>query len=64
MMNVDRSIYLSLIHLYLITTDVFVDAGLAGFPSDVTIGRGPWPSPRAEARKGATSATSTPSRIG
>jgi hypothetical protein len=38
--------------------------GPIGFPSDVTIGRGPWPSPQAEARRGAASTTPTPSRIG
>jgi hypothetical protein len=41
-----------------------VDAGLIGFPSDVTTNRGPRPGPRAKARRGATSATPTPSRIG
>jgi hypothetical protein len=40
-----------------------VDAELTGFRSGVTIGRGPWPGPRAEARRGAASAAPTPSRI-
>jgi hypothetical protein len=35
-----------------------------GFSSDVTTNRGPWPGPRAEVRRGAASATPTPSRIG
>jgi hypothetical protein len=50
--------------LELINLDVTVDVGPTGFPSDVTIGRGPWPGPQAEARRGAASATPTPSRIG
>jgi hypothetical protein len=41
-----------------------VDVGPMGFRSDVTIGYGPWPGPREEARRGAASATSTPSKIG
>jgi hypothetical protein len=41
-----------------------VDAGPIGFPSDVTTNHGPWPSPRAKARRDATSVTPTPSRIG
>jgi hypothetical protein len=41
-----------------------VDVGPIGFPSDVTTNRGPWLGPRAEARRGAASATPTPSRIG
>jgi hypothetical protein len=40
-----------------------VDAGPIGFPSEVTTNHGPWPSLRAEARRGAASATPTPSRI-
>jgi hypothetical protein len=41
-----------------------VDAGPTGFRSSVTIGHGPWPGLRAEARRDAASATPTPSRIG
>jgi hypothetical protein len=38
--------------------------GPTGFPSDMATIRGPWPSPRIEARRGATSTTLNPSRIG
>jgi hypothetical protein len=41
-----------------------VDAGTTGFPGDVTIGHGPRLGPRAEARRGAASATPTMGRIG
>jgi hypothetical protein len=43
---------------------IVVDVGPTGFPSNVTIGRGPWTGPRIEARRGAASATLTSSRIG
>jgi hypothetical protein len=40
------------------------DAGPTGFPSNVTIGHGPWLGPWTEARRGVAFATPTPSRIG
>jgi hypothetical protein len=56
-------IYLWLWFYYHWAHDV-VDAGPIGFHSEVTTNRGPWPGPRAGARRGAASATPTPSRIG
>jgi hypothetical protein len=41
-----------------------IEAGPTGFRNNVTTSHGPWPSPRVEARRGAASATPTPSRIG
>jgi hypothetical protein len=41
-----------------------VDAGPTGFPSDMTTGRGLWPSPRTKAGRGAATATPNPSRKG
>jgi hypothetical protein len=41
-----------------------VDTGPIGFPSNMTASRGPWLGPRTRARRGATSATPSPSRIG
>jgi hypothetical protein len=44
--------------------NTLVDAGPTGFLSDMTASRGPWPGPRTGARRGAASATLSPSRIG
>jgi hypothetical protein len=41
-----------------------VDAGPTRFPCETTTSHGPWPGPRTEAGKGATTATPNPSRIG
>jgi hypothetical protein len=41
-----------------------IDVGPIGFPSNVTIGHGPWPSLWVEARRGEVSTTPTLSRIG
>jgi hypothetical protein len=41
-----------------------VDAGSTGFRNDVTTSRGPWPDPQTGARRGVSSTTPNPSRIG
>jgi hypothetical protein len=41
----------------------FVDAGPTGLPSNMPTSRGPWPNPRIEAGRGATTDTPNPSRI-
>jgi hypothetical protein len=41
-----------------------VDVGPTGFSNDMTTSHGPWPSPQTKARRGATSASPNPSRIG
>jgi hypothetical protein len=59
-MSLQQPAYLQTLPRY----KLFVDAGLTGFPSDMTTSCGPWPGPWTGARRGAASAAPSPSRIG